>query len=233
MKEVKCSRCGKKVLVSDTWKYRRCSTCHEKDLLYDARRKEIRKLDRDNSLSQSLRAKYPQSKTFKDFTIWFKSIWHRDPSFDEFLRFKEEIRAKESREKAKVESLNTRRQLNLEKLINEPKFPFLSEDCLEYRSARLKDKRDFDESASMTHTYKCKVCTAWLDWLKFEAEEKELREGDLSPFDKPLNLGANFWKGEPETESPFRSKPLDRDLERTEFNDDNSDFRKVKRKNGD
>lgn len=216
MKEIQCSRCQKKVLVSETWKYKRCSSCHEKDVVFQARQKTIRKLN-DNSLSESLTKKYPQSKTLKDFTVWFKDIWHRNPSFDEFLSFKEEIRARESREKAKIESVNTRREMNLEKLINEPKFPLLSEDCREYRTARMKYQRSFSESASMTHVYKCQTCTAWLDWLKFEAETEQPREGDFSAFDKPIS-GANLWNpNNSEEESPYTSKPLDRELDRKEL----------------
>jgi hypothetical protein len=205
--------------VSDNWKYRRCSSCHSKDLLYQARLKTIRKLDRDNSLSSSLRAKYPQSKTFRDFTVWFRSIWKRNPTFDEFLKFKEELHNRETQEKAKIETVNTRREMNLEKAINEIKFPLVSEDCKTYRLSRMKNQRSFEESVNMTHTYQCSSCTAWLDWFKHDYEEKrEGKEGDMSPFDS-LNLGANFWKGESETESPYTSKPLDKELNRKDFDD--------------
>ena len=110
------------------------------------------------------------------------------------------------------------------KTVNSVEFPLKNEDCRKYRLLRAKSQRSPEEDEFLgVHILRCSICTKWLAWFK----EQEPEEGDDSAFEKP-NIGANPFDTSQKTEPDTANKPLDRDLEKSEFDDSKQDFRKTK-----
>jgi phage FluMu protein Com len=191
MKELKCGRCKKKVLVEDGYKGSRCPNCKTKDETDRINRSGIHKLDRD-AKKQLKELGFEKEDVRLNSIFWSYSNWACfrekygfDATFEKYLEALREEKLKIAHKEADLEASKRKTETTaklgfLRKYVNVDYAPCNSKECREFRTFKLAEKFKLNEitkslNPNLEHDAECESCSDWLynleNGLLIEAED--------------------------------------------------------------
>jgi len=91
MQKIKCSRCGKSVETSDSWKYTECKPCHDRNSLRNKIKREIKQKFEELKVTKEIESGNLNYGLTPKYMSWddYKKIWkNKKVTFKDYLEDK-------------------------------------------------------------------------------------------------------------------------------------------------
>ena len=167
MKEIKCRRCGKVVVVEDDYQLKTCEICHALDLKDSALRSANSERDRETEklIKRLGIEKLPQAlESYVNFCEWFESREMPKPSFELYMQEltkyrKMEIQRQTDNQVSTIKSEKAKRIAYYSRFLRFDIFGFSNrEHCRIYRLSVMDCKTDIRLTQ---HLEECENCQDW------------------------------------------------------------------------